>query len=53
VLGAPLSIFCSRDAPYTEADARRYLQLAREGYCPPYEWRGAARPLGRVVRSSG
>jgi PAS domain S-box-containing protein len=40
VLGAPLSIFCSRDAPYTEADARRYLQLAREGYCPPYEWRG-------------
>jgi PAS domain S-box-containing protein len=40
VLGAPLSIFCSRDEPYTEADARRYLQLAREGYCPPYEWRG-------------
>ena len=40
VLGAPLSIFCSRDEPYTEADARRYLQLARDGYCPPYEWRG-------------
>ncbi|HSC63594.1 MAG TPA: PAS domain S-box protein [Caldimonas sp.] len=40
VLGAPLSIFCARDAPYSEADARRYLQLARDGYCPPYEWRG-------------
>ena len=40
VRGAPLSIFCSRDEPYTEADARRYLQLARDGYCPPYEWRG-------------
>ena len=40
VLGSPLSIFCSRHEPYSEADARRYLQLAREGYCPPYEWRG-------------
>jgi PAS domain S-box-containing protein len=40
VLGAPLSIFCSRQEPYTEAAARRYLQLAREGHCPPYEWRG-------------
>jgi len=40
MLGAPLSIFCSRDEPYTEAQARHYLQLAREGYCPPYEWRG-------------
>jgi PAS domain S-box-containing protein len=40
VLGAPLSVFCSRREPYTEADARRHLQLAREGHCPPYEWRG-------------
>ena len=38
-LGSPLSVFCSRDEPYTEADARRYLELAREGRCPPYEWR--------------
>jgi len=39
-IGAPLSILCSRHEPYTEADARRYMQLAREGHCPPYEWRG-------------
>jgi PAS domain S-box-containing protein len=39
VLGAPLAIFCSRDAPYSEADALRYLALARKGRCPPFEWR--------------
>ena len=40
VLGSPLSIFCSRHEPYTEAEARRQLQLARAGHCPPFEWRG-------------
>ena len=43
VLGRPLSVFCSRHPPYSEADARRYLALAREGRCPPFEWRRRAR----------
>ncbi|HEY2188457.1 MAG TPA: PAS domain S-box protein, partial [Caldimonas sp.] len=39
VIGAPLSVFCSRDAPYSEPDALRKLDLARQGHCPPFEWR--------------
>jgi PAS domain S-box-containing protein len=39
VLGAPLVAFCWRKAPYSERDAQRYFALAREGRCPPFEWR--------------
>jgi len=39
VVGAPLSAFCSDETPYSEADARRYLVLARQGRCPAFEWR--------------
>ncbi|HUG23408.1 PAS domain S-box protein, partial [Piscinibacter sp.] len=33
-----LSDVSSGEPPYTAGEALRYIQLAKEGHCPPFEW---------------